>query len=128
MKKLWFLAVLALALGVAAIGTSVASATAGTTTTPFKAAYWFTPSAYATCSGANIVKTAPNAFNKDSETCVLSGDDGFFPLGTSTYGYGAWLSDYYYFTLSTLVADQTLTVKKVANGDGTFTLYIVAYY
>src|SRR5436190_14989480 len=100
MKKLMLLAVAACALAGFGVASSVATAKNGTTTTPFKASYWLTGSAYATCSGANIVKTAPNAFNKDSETCVLSGDEGVFPLGTTAYGPGVWLSDYYFFTLN----------------------------
>jgi hypothetical protein len=122
------LAVAACALAGFGVASSVATANNGATTTQFTAAYQLTGSAFATCSGVNIQKTAPQAFNKDSETCLLSGDDGVFPLGTTTYGFGVWFSDYYFFSLGQVVYAHTVTVTKVDNGDGTFTLDIVAYY
>jgi hypothetical protein len=126
MKKLFVLAVSVCAL--AGLGVAgAATADNGAVTTPFKASYQ-NGNAWYTCSGANIQKTGPKAFNKDSETCLASTDDGLYPVGTTTYGPGVWASDYFFFTLNQFVIDQTVTITKVANGDGTFTLSIVAYY
>jgi hypothetical protein len=109
--------------------TAVAFAGNGATTTQFKAAYQLTGSAFATCSGVNISKSAPKAVNKDSETCLLSGDDGVFPLGTTVYGPGVWNSDSAAPSASAGLTDQTLTVTKTLNADGTtYTLDIVATY
>jgi hypothetical protein len=117
-------AVLVAALSIAA----VAFADNGATTTQFKAAYQLTGTAFATCSGVNVYKSGPKGFNKDSETCLLSADDGVFPLGTTVYGPGAWFSDSVAPSASAGLLDQSFTVTKTANLDGTFNLSIVAYY
>ena len=97
-----------------------------------------------TCSGAHIVKTAPHAFIKDSETCVMSGDasglagvymnNPLDPNGpnwgiqpgfssTNTRGEGDWISDYN----SAVAISWTMTVTLNADGV-TYTNNIVAYY
>ena len=125
MKRFIGLAVIVAALSMSA----VALAGNGATTTQFKKAYQLTGSAFATCSGVNVSKTAPKAFNQDSETCQLNADDGFFPLGTSTYGGGLWLSDSVAPSASAGLIAQTLTVTKTLNADGvTYTLNLLATY
>jgi hypothetical protein len=127
MKKFFLLAVSVCALaGLSVAG--VASADNGATTTQFKASYQLGDAA-ATCSGVNVYKTAPKAFNKDSETCQLSGDDGFFPVGTSVWGYGVWISDSGSDSHSYQQLAQSFTATKTLNADGvTYTLSIVANY
>lgn len=104
---------------------AVATANNGATTTPFQVSY-----GTFTCSGANIVKSAPKAFVKDSETCIDSVGvaDGFVP-GTYDLS-GAWLSDYYLFVAnpSTSVLATSATLVVTLNVDGTTTWNIVAYY
>jgi hypothetical protein len=126
MKKFFPLAVAVCALaGLSVAG--VASADNGATTTQFKASYTYNGVLW-TCSGVNVYKTAPKGFNKDSESCQLSGDEGLYPLGTSVYGAGVWISDSQAPSHSAGLLDQTFTVTKTANADGTYTLDIVANY
>jgi hypothetical protein len=106
--------------------TAVATANNGNgAATAFKATYVYNGVTF-TCSGAHVVNKTGTF---DSETCDLSGDEGLYSLGTTTFGPGAWFSDFSgpgwpYQT----VADTTFTVTKTANLDGTFTLSIIAYY
>jgi hypothetical protein len=84
-----------------------------------------------TCSGAHVVNKV--SF-KDSETCIVSGDVSGFANGTysgspvgflagSVFGAGTeWASDF-----DGLIA-TSWTIVETDNGDGTFTLDIVAYY
>ena len=114
----------ATAFAVATIGfgaSSVAAAANGATTIHFTASYTDPGFGPVLCTGERIVKTAPNAFTKDSEDCtILNG----FPAGTYTcadLGVG-WFSDYDgLFTL-----DCTFVITD--NGDGTSNNHIVAYY
>jgi hypothetical protein len=126
---------------VAAVGyggvTALASGGNGAAT-PFKATYvsgaidggtntW-------TCSGAHVVNKV--SF-KDSETCIVSGDVSGFANGTysgnptgflagSVFGTGTeWASD---FKGEASAIAMTWTIVETDNGDGTFTLDIVAYY
>ena len=107
----------------------MATANNGATTTPFKATY--VNGSQFTCSGAHIVKTAPKAFVKDSETCIdsLGVADGF---GVGTYDLTAigWFSDYYFFVASpsSLVLATSGTLVVTLNADGTTTWNVVAYY
>jgi hypothetical protein len=69
---------------------------------------------------------------KDSETCILSGHTSTVTTGTivgnpvysfpGIPGYVEWASDF-----NNKIATN-VTFTFVANGDGTFTEYVVAYY
>jgi hypothetical protein len=71
---------------------SVATAGNGVTTTHFTAAYQNGPLGFFTCDGQRIVKSGPNGFVKDSETCAV--DDPVAPNGHYTFDPGDWISDY----------------------------------
>jgi hypothetical protein len=87
-----------------------------------------------TCSGAHVVNKV--SF-KDSETCILSGDVTGYANGTysgspagflagSPFGAGTlWSSD---FSGENGAVATSWTMVESDNGDGTFTLDIVAYY
>ncbi len=87
-----------------------------------------------TCSGAHVVNKV--SF-KDSETCILSGDVTGYANGTysgnpagflagSPFGAGTeWASD---FVGEHGAVATSWTIVETDNGDGTFTLDIVAYY
>jgi hypothetical protein len=87
-----------------------------------------------TCSGAHVVN---NVSFKDSETCILSGDLTGYANGTFTGSpagflagspFGAateWSSD---FKGENGAVATSWTMVETDNGDGTFTLDIVAYY
>jgi hypothetical protein len=87
-----------------------------------------------TCSGAHVVN---NVSFKDSETCILSGDLTGYANGTFTGSpagflagspFGAateWSSD---FIDEKGAVAISWTMVETDNGDGTFTLDIVAYY
>ena len=118
-------AAFAVVLAAAAFGAGSASANNGNgAATAFKATYDFAGITF-TCSGAHVVN---NNYTQDSETCLLSGDVGLAP-GTTTFGYGVWTSDFSgpgwpYQT----ILDQTVTFTYAANGDGTFTLGVLARF
>ena len=73
------------------------------------------------CSGEHIVKTAPKAFTKDSETClILNG----YPTGTYTAPQtGGWISDFDHVSFT-----NDVTIVVTDNGNGTSTENIVANY
>lgn len=128
------------------------SASSGATVTHFTATYPSLLGEIFTCSGSHIVKTAPKAFVKDSESCIVSGNVGTYYAGTFTSGiacppeYGLppgnecgsfppvagvpgiidgivyWFSD---FNLA-VATSWTMTITR--NPDGTFTDDTVAYY
>jgi hypothetical protein len=81
-KKLRLVLVCAL-VSLTALFASIAYADNGAETTPFKATY-SNPAigGLYDCSGVRIVKTAPNAFIKDSETCTISDLDNGDGTGT----------------------------------------------
>ncbi|SRR6266540_773947 len=118
---------LMLALAAAILSASaVASANTGAAT-PFKAEY-AVGGAYWTCSGARVDNPVSV---KDSETCLVSGNTAGYVAGTYTgspygnfppYGTVGWQSDFD----AALASSWTLTITD--NGDGTFTVEIVAYY
>jgi hypothetical protein len=92
-----------------------------TTATPFGVSIW-------TCSGAHIVNRVSV---KDSETCLITGTTTGLVAGTYVgnptanippFGVTPWGSDYN----GALATSFRATLVK--NGDGTFTLDIVAYY
>jgi hypothetical protein len=120
MKKALIVLLALFAVFSASVGSGVATADNGAQTVHFTAAYtdpFFGP---VTCSGERIVKTAPKAFTKDSETCLIPNG---FPAGTYTPAdFGGWFSDYD----GTFTTDVTVVVTD--NGDGTSTSHIVAYY
>jgi hypothetical protein len=122
MKQTTLLAVfvLALAFSAMAIGSASANNGNGAVTTHFTATYVDPNLGPVDCSGEHIVKPAPNAFTKDSETCLI---ENGYPAGTYHISYfGGWLSDFN----GARAVRGTITV--VGNGDGTSTDYIVAYY
>ena len=116
-------------LAVCVLSVGLASASNGSGT-PFKATY--TDAAFgslATCSGARVVQKDGTV--KDSETCILSGDTSRVVPGTVVGNPNyclvgrcnwVWGSDF-----DGRVA-KSVTLEFVANGDGTFTEYVVAYY
>ena len=73
-------------------GASVATASGGVTTTHFTAAYQNGEFGFFTCDGQRIVKSGPNGFVKDSETCAV--DDPIVGNGHHTFDPGDWFSDY----------------------------------
>lgn len=130
MKRLWLLAVLVVVLAGAGVATGVATAGNGAKTTHFTAAYFNGQGGFFTCAGERIVKTAPKAFTKDSETCQISDvstwSPGTYPIVTSFLPPPAlsaiWFSD---FDGQQAVSG---TIVVTANGDGTGTMNIDAYY
>ena len=135
MKRLLFAAT-TVALVAAMFLPAATMASNGAQTTPFSATYTAGATTF-TCSGANIYKTAPNAFNKDSETCLVSGDVSGIAAGTysgnpwgyyPTFGTAEWLSDSSSGSMSVGLIATSWTATFVDNGNGTFTEYIVAYY
>ena len=117
------------AVVVAALGTGAVATASQGAATPFKATYNGTPGATYTCAGAHVVNRVSV---KDSERCVISGDTTGYVAGTysgSPLGFfppvgidADWISDYD----GTIASSWTFTVTD--NGDGTFTIDIVAYY
>jgi len=105
--------------------TSLAAANAanGATVTHFSVAY---PGDLATCSGNRIEQSSGHLFIKDVETCLTVID--FYAPGTYsvTDPLVEWCSDFDGFAECNPATSGTLTVS--ANGDGTFTWSIVAYY
>jgi hypothetical protein len=116
------------AVVVAALGTGAVARASQGAATPFKATYNGTPGATYTCAGAHVVNRVSV---KDSERCVISGDTTGYVAGTYSgspfgflpwYGISDWISDYD----GAIASSWMITVTE--NGDGTFTLDIVAYY
>jgi hypothetical protein len=123
MKKIMLLAVAVLAIAAAGPASSVANADNGATTTHFTASYTDPGFGPVVCSGENIYKTAPNAFNKDDEDCTaLNG----FPAGTYT-GFG-WISDSSPPSHSAGLFTTNTIAVVTDNGDGTSNIHIIAYY
>ena len=130
MKRLWLLAVLVVVVAGAGVAPGVATANNGATTAHFTAAYFNGQGGFFTCSGERIVKTTPKAFTKDSETCQISDvstwPPGTYPIVTSFLPPPAlsamWFSD---FDGQQAVSG---TIVVTANGDGTGTMNIDAYY
>ncbi len=113
---------IALALAAVFLSASVALAANGAQTTHFTAAYDNGQGGFFTCAGERIVKTAPKAVTKDSETCTIS-DVATWPAGTYVIGSGAfWISDFD----GQVAVSGTIVVTD--NGDGTGTMDIVAYF
>lgn len=102
----------------------------GATTATFNASYSyfvFGQNGIFNCSETRIVKTAPNAFTKDSATCQVTGD---FTPGTYPAA-GNWVSDYEYFINPGGGAWRPALSGNIvitSNGDGTTTWLVTAYY
>jgi hypothetical protein len=131
LKKFRLLALFAVLIAAVCVTASVAVAGNNATTTQWKASYDLPGlGGHWECSGARIVKDAPKAFIKDSETCTFSDLSTYFAPGTYTQADFGWLSDYEYFVLSPssnrLATSHTTLITD--NGDGTGTLQISAYY
>jgi hypothetical protein len=115
----------------AAVATNVASANNGAQTTNFTAAYGFAAfgqDGNFVCTETRIVKVAPNAFTKDSATCLVT--EATYTPGTYAAA-GIWTSDYEYFinpghNFIRFAIGGDITI--VENGDGTYTWYVTAYY
>jgi hypothetical protein len=126
--KLSFAIRIALLLGLL-VTNGVVHASGGKAT-PFKATYTdLLFNTLDTCSGARV--TQGNGKVKDSETCVLSGDTSRVVAGTYAGApkfcipnnpCAVWSSDY-----DGQIA-KTVTITITNNGDGTFTMNVVAYY
>lgn len=104
-------------------GTAAADAGHGATVTHFSVTY---PGDLATCAGNRIEQSNGHPFIKDVETCLTVID--FYAPGTYsvTDPLVEWCSDFDGFAECNPATSGTLTVS--ANGDGTFTWSIVAYY
>lgn len=136
MRKIRILVLPFMVLAAIFVTANVAGAGSGATTTPFK----FTDTAAGvSCSGVHIVKTAPNAVHKESETCIDA--VGYYPPGTWSLAldgtpHSGWWSDYHYYILHephpVVITDPNLavsgTIVVTDNGDGTFTWDAVSYY
>ena len=124
MKKVMILALAVFALATTGLAPGVATADNGATTTHFGPVSYTDPVlGPVVCSGENIYKTAPKAFNKDSETCtILNG----FPAGTYT-GVG-WFSDSSPPSHSAGLFTTNATLVVTDNGDGSSNMEVVAYY
>ncbi len=99
MKKFRLLALFFVVLTAIFVTANVAGADSGVTTTHFTAAYDSGPLGFFTCDGQRIVKTGPNGFVKDSETCTVT--DPVEPVPNGHYSldpFGGWVSDYEFFT------------------------------
>ena len=129
MKRLMvLLAVLAAALSVVAVATANNGNGSGTA---FKAAPYAEGTTTWTCSGSRVVNKQGT---KDSETCRVTGDttgwaagsyssDPGSPWGTVPFfGYAFWNSDFNGATAN------SWTMQSVDNGDGTFTVNVVANF
>jgi hypothetical protein len=116
MRKIMVLAVSVCALAGLGVASSVASANNGATTTHFTANYTDPTFGPAVCSGERIVKTAPKAFVKDSETCLLTTG---YTAGVYTIGWNSDLDGKPAVSVTETITD---------NGDGTSTENIVANY
>jgi hypothetical protein len=119
----------AVVLAMSAVAASSAAVLASNgAATPFKVAF-DDGSTHYDCAGARVENRVSI---KDSETCLVTGDTSLMIAGTYSgdpYGdlpwfpHARWQSD----TGDGRIADHwTVTVND--NGDGTFTLYAVAYF
>lgn len=132
---------------IAAPTMAMASGQGSGNATPFRISYYqpgFPTGALWTCSGAHIVQANPhNSFIKDIETCRATGNTAAYAAGTYTNdpgsltgyiaGLGAgmpWYSDYSYSVTGTLVSPSSdnWMITEIANGNGAFTIHIVAYF
>jgi hypothetical protein len=108
--------------GLSSLTAGASVANNGALTTHFTASYYNGQGGFFTGAGERIVKTGPKAFTKDSETLLIS-DIATWPAGTYIIGSTAsWFSD---FDGQTAVSG---TIVVTDNGDGTGTMYVVAYY
>lgn len=125
----YLVSVLAAAVAALALAAGALSAPGKGAATPFKVTWTTGFTGY--CSGAHIVNSHTGMV-KDSETCLLVGDTSMLVAGTySGDPYASlpwtfphpWVSDYDGTTIAT-----HFTATFVDNGDGTWTMYVVAYY
>ena len=125
MKRL--LVMLAIVVAAMSAATQAAGDPGNGAATPFKATY---PSGTTTwtCSGAHVVN---KNFIKDSETCLVTGNTAGYQAGTYSgspsgffppYGIVFWQSDFN----GVIATSWTETVTD--NGDGTFTVDVLAFY
>ena len=123
MRKLWLLAPLVLVLTSIFVTANVAVADNGATTTPFKVVY--TPAFGSwTCTGAHIVKTAPNPVHKESQSCT--DPNSTLPAGTyDLVTQLGWFSDYHYFILN---EGFVLAIAGTLVSDGAGNYEVVSYY
>lgn len=105
MRRFQLLAPIFLATVAIFATTMVAGASNAVTTTHFAVAYdtadFGLPFGFLTCDGQRTVKSGPNGFVKDSETCAVTGaseplPNGHYPLDPIE-GVPQWLSDYELF-------------------------------
>lgn len=136
----------AVAVSMAAVLLSASGVLAGNgaTTVHFNVAY-----ASFTCAGERIVKAAPRAITKDSESCTFTDLSEFAPgtyaitTGPESATASHWASDYELFVVGTAgpgcdpvwvpfgyCIRQAIsgTIVVTDNGDGTGTLEVTAYY
>lgn len=125
-NKIYFAVSIALLMALFAINT-VAFAGNGAAT-PFKAEYDSSILGHTDCSGARVIQG--NGKVKDSQTCTLSGNTLASPgtyVGSPSVCIGGFCGVYWQSDFDGQIA-TSVTFTIVDNGDGTFTLNLVAYY
>ena len=113
---------------VCAVGASFAYAGNGSTTTPFANTYT-EPGVLLECKGTRIVQKDGTV--KESETCILSGDTSLVESKSVQGRPGYCLNGVCWaYWASDLDGRHAVSVNltQFANGDGTYTRTITAYY
>jgi len=119
----------AVVLGACALAASSAPALASHgAATPFKVAYEYPEGTYWDCAGARVDNRVSV---KDSETCLVTGDTSMLSVGTFS---GHPRGDLPWFPNARIGSDYDgqialdWTIRVTDNGDGSFTMYVVAYF
>jgi hypothetical protein len=125
----FFLLTVAGMVAVCALSVGLASAGNGATTTQYFTSYTDGNHVESDCTGTRVVQKDGTV--KDSAICILSGDTSRLVPGTVKGNPGyclnavcwpAWVSDF-----DGKVA-RSVNLDLTANGDGTFTQKVTAYY
>jgi hypothetical protein len=100
MRKVQLLATVLVVLAALFVPVTVAGASSAVTVTHFTVAYDF-GYGLIECDGQRIVRTGPDGFVKDSETCAVTGGSDVLPNGHYSLepvgGDPQWWSDYEFF-------------------------------
>jgi len=125
----FFLLAIAGVVATCALSVGFASAGNGSDTSQFFTSYTDGNGVQSACQGTRVVQKDGTV--KDSATCILSGDTSRLAAGTvkGNPGYclngvcwAAWVSDFDGKIAKSVILNLT------ANGDGTFTQKVTAYY
>ena len=128
MRRFFFLTVAGM-VAVCALSVGFASAGKGSDTTQFLTSYTDTNGVQSNCTGTRVVQKDGTV--KDSSTCILSGDTSRLVPGTvkgnpsyclNAVCWPAWVSDF-----DGKIA-KSVNLTLTANGDGSFTQKVTAYY